>query len=76
LGAFINLPELLSAIQKGMKQMEAGKPKKSRLSEAGIQVIFEMMDRAKAKGPSYPDQKIQAPKPPHQKPNTPAPEED
>ena len=56
--------------------MKEDKPKNSGLSEAGLQVIFEMMDRAKAKGPSYPDQKIQAPKPPHQKPNTPAPEED
>jgi len=56
--------------------MKEDTPRNSGLSEAGIQVIFEMMNRAKAKGPSYPDQKIQAPKPPHQKPNTPVSEED
>jgi hypothetical protein len=67
---------ILGTIYKGIKQMKEDKPRNSGLSEAGIQVIFEMMHRAKAKGPSYPDQKIQAPKPPHQKPNTPAQEED
>ena len=32
--------------------MKEDKPRNSGLSEAGIQVIFEMMHRAKAKGPS------------------------
>ena len=56
--------------------MEEIKSKKSGLSEAGIQMIFEMRDQAKAKGSPHPVQKILAPDPPHQKPNTSLYEED
>ena len=56
--------------------MEEMKPKKSSLSEAGIQMIFEMRDEAKAKGSPHLVQKILAPDPPHQKPNTSFYEED
>ena len=56
--------------------MEEIKLKKSGLSEAGIQMIFEMREQAKAKGPSHPVPKILAPDPPHQKPNTSLYEED
>ena len=48
--------------------MEENKPKESRLSEEGMQMIFEMRKRAKAKGPSQPDQGI--PLQPHVTPNT------
>ena len=56
--------------------MEEMKPKKNSLSEAGIQMIFEMRGEAKAKGSPHPVQKILAPDPPHQKPNTSFYEED
>ena len=56
--------------------MEKIKPKKSGLSEAGIKMTFEMRDEAKAKGSPHPVQKILAPDPPHQKPNTSFYEED
>ena len=56
--------------------MEEMKPKKSSLSEAGIQMTFEMRDEAKAKGSPHLVQKILAPDPAHQKPNTSFYEED
>ena len=56
--------------------MEEIKPKKSGLSEAGIKMTFEMRDEAKAKGSPHLVQKILAPDPPHQKPNTSFYEED
>ena len=56
--------------------MEKIKPKKSGLSEAGIKMTFEMRDEAKAKGSPHPVQKILAPDPPNQKPNTSFYEED
>ena len=56
--------------------MEEIKPKKNDLSEAGIQMIFEIRDQAKAKGSPHPVQKVLAPDPQHQKPNTSFYEED
>ena len=56
--------------------MEEIKLKKNDLSEAGIQIIFEKRDQAKAKGSPHPVQKVLAPHPPHQKPNTSFYEED
>ena len=56
--------------------MEKIKLKKSGLPEASIQMIFKMRDEAKAKGSPHPIQKILAPDPPHQKPNTSFYEED
>ena len=56
--------------------MEEIKPKKSGLSEAGIKMTLEMRDETKAKGSPHLVQKILAPDPPHQKPNTPFYEEE
>jgi hypothetical protein len=56
--------------------MEEIKLKNNDLSEAGIQMIFEKRDQAKANGSPHPVQKVLAPDPPHQKPNTSFYEED